>query len=420
MNMQCKRLACLLLIALLGIAAVSSGASAQLVINEIYFDPPGSSGDNFSEYIELRGTPNLSLENHYLVFIENESSLTANAGLIDALFDLSGNALGSNGYLTIRQAGNFYGSVAPGTTDLVNSGSRFGRGNLAPSTVGFSDLGDDGKLENSGFTAMLIDTGAGAAPALGQDLDVGDDGFTGPIVDLFPAGWSVVDSIGVISEISETSGRLYGEVNYSVGTPAGGPAIEPGATFVDVGGFEIEYIGRWGESTGSAAGDWHASNLTNDFLSGYTGGGDYRQSGEPHGTAPNFPPGQFVESNQGVAYGTRVTNTLGATNYYVLDGDFEMTRDANQDALFDGDVDGGDFLVWQRNFGMGDGNDGARQYGDANLDRVVDGADLAIWAANYGTSLNSSPLVAAAASVPEPSSLLLLSVACLVAGVRRR
>ncbi|TWU22709.1 beta strand repeat-containing protein [Bythopirellula polymerisocia] len=60
----------------------------------------------------------------------------------------------------------------------------------------------------------------------------------------------------------------------------------------------------------------------------------------------------------------------------------------------DGDVDGRDFLVWQRNPGIG---------------------NLTDWQANYGT-----PLVAASNAVPEPTSLVLLLVSGLGLAQRRR
>jgi hypothetical protein len=47
----------------------------------------------------------------------------------------------------------------------------------------------------------------------------------------------------------------------------------------------------------------------------------------------------------------------------------------------DGDVDGFDFLKWQRSFG-GNGSTGA----DANGDNIVNGGDLAVWRTNFGTT----------------------------------
>ncbi|TWU30460.1 PEP-CTERM sorting domain-containing protein [Bythopirellula polymerisocia] len=69
-----------------------------------------------------------------------------------------------------------------------------------------------------------------------------------------------------------------------------------------------------------------------------------------------------------------------------LAGDFDM----------DGDVDGHDFLVWQRNPGVG---------------------SLTEWQNNYGMP----PLTANVGAVPEPGSLLLMSAAALsLIGLRRR
>lgn len=68
----------------------------------------------------------------------------------------------------------------------------------------------------------------------------------------------------------------------------------------------------------------------------------------------------------------------------------------------DGDVDGTDFLRWQRAQSPNGGSPG----------------DLATWLANYGTAL-SGPL-SGSASIPEPDSVTLLFGICLMQGVRRR
>lgn len=79
-------------------------------------------------------------------------------------------------------------------------------------------------------------------------------------------------------------------------------------------------------------------------------------------------------------YGLRIAQPVTA-----LEGDFDL----------DGDVDGRDFLVWQRNTSVG---------------------DLADWQNNYGMG----SLVAARFSVPEPSSWVLLSLTAVAGKLARR
>ncbi|TWU23515.1 dockerin type I domain-containing protein [Bythopirellula polymerisocia] len=78
---------------------------------------------------------------------------------------------------------------------------------------------------------------------------------------------------------------------------------------------------------------------------------------------------------------------------------------SNADFDGDGDVDGRDFLIWQRGFGLT--GQTSNSNGDANGNGTVDGVDLADWQAKYG----GAPLVAAVAAVPEPASLLLIIMA---------
>ncbi len=74
----------------------------------------------------------------------------------------------------------------------------------------------------------------------------------------------------------------------------------------------------------------------------------------------------------------------------------------------DGDVDGRDFLIWQRGFGTPNAELGD---GDSNDDGNVDDFDLEVWQDQYGEPGHLSGLV----SVPEPaSSCLLLTSALLI------
>jgi hypothetical protein len=86
-----------------------------------------------------------------------------------------------------------------------------------------------------------------------------------------------------------------------------------------------------------------------------------------------------------------------------------------ENADFDGDddVDGRDFLTWQRGFGT---PDAILADGDADGDNDVDGDDLIIWQAQYGEPVG--PL-AASTSVPEPASVTLFGALLAMLGLRR-
>jgi concanavalin A-like lectin/glucanase superfamily protein len=80
----------------------------------------------------------------------------------------------------------------------------------------------------------------------------------------------------------------------------------------------------------------------------------------------------------------------------------------------DADVDGSDFLIWQRGFANGS----TFEQGDANSDGMVDGTDLAIWQTAFGT-LGAGP-AAQISAVPEPQTLVLLLISALAAAGGRR
>jgi hypothetical protein len=436
------------LIALVVAASMVGSLHAELFINEIHFDP-GSQGqplfDNRDEYIELRGTPGMSLANHYLIFVENEDDEfhVDPTGNIENIFNLGSLSMGSNGFLLLRQDDNLYNdaTVAAGTTSLEhsNAASMNGWGNGASSLVfhqGVNNLGFPKiEIENGGATAMLIrnrvEVGGGLNPTLNMDMDQGNDGLDSrpgslqtPIND-WASKWEIIDSIGWLEGSEVEYGRSYGRVTYSankIGEPLyeDGPiftqamadaAHEPGTSFADVG-FEIELVARWGNSTGYTHEDWHVSNLTSNPTSGSAGPTneipnvfDLRQSGDPHPSVPpnpQTPPDQppTIESNKGVPYGTKLTNTLGAPNFII--GDFNK----------DGYVNTADYVVWRKTYNSA-GSESNHPLADPNHDFVVDGDDYEMWAANLG-SPDTGPVFggapASTSSVPEPSTILLLSL----------
>lgn len=74
----------------------------------------------------------------------------------------------------------------------------------------------------------------------------------------------------------------------------------------------------------------------------------------------------------------------------------------------DGVVDAADYTVWRDSQGAS----GAGLAADGDDNGVVNDEDYALWAANYGTTISSST---SATAVPEPTSLLLFSMALIVA-----
>lgn len=413
------------------ILCLGQPAAAQLLINEIYFDPGGNGVEARDEFIELRGPAGFSLANHFLLFIENEdnSTRTGGAGQIDNIFDLGAASLGSNGFLTLRSGGDQMGSggslysVAPGTTDLVNSGSGPGFGSGVTSSIGAEDDGNEGVVENGGFTAMLIRNNGDPVtnrPTIGFDLDVDNNGLD---VATGREGWEILDSIGIHAEIREAVfGRTYAPVTFGldtagarvivpgVGLATVNPGLEPGAVYISTG-YEIEYVARWGSTTGADPSDWHISNLTDNPGSGSQGAPlDYRQSfSGNHGVLasnnPNVPPAQptaaqgRLESNQGVPYGSRLLYTLGAPNY--------ITGDYNGDGF----VNAADYTSWRDNLGQ-TSVETDQELADGNHDFVVDTLDYALWVSRFGQPLpaTSPP----SASVPEPLSAALLLVALVL------
>ena len=68
-------------------------------------------------------------------------------------------------------------------------------------------------------------------------------------------------------------------------------------------------------------------------------------------------------------------------------GAFELSGEPpSSDFDFDGDIDSGDFLAWQRGFGT-PAPTAAKSDGDSDNDRDVDNDDLAIWQNQFGTIL---------------------------------
>lgn len=98
-----------------------------------------------------------------------------------------------------------------------------------------------------------------------------------------------------------------------------------------------------------------------------------------------------------------------------MEGVIELaTVGSSGDFDSDGDVDGADFLVWQRTLGSNVSPLGSGADGDVN--GVVDAGDLTVWKNGFDAS-NSSPISVA---VPEPAATTLAVILLASVIVRRR
>lgn len=172
--------------------AATVGVQAQVQINEIFINPPGS--DNGMEFIEFKGSANQSLSGLHLLSIEGDG---AAAGTIDMALDLGSLSLGSNGLLLWRDSSTVL-TPAPASATAVH----------------VADFNPD--IENGANTYIIV---SGFSGAVTNDLDTNNDG----VLDSTP--WtSVVNAIGLIENDSANS-------NISYAVALGGISYGPNAGF---------------------------------------------------------------------------------------------------------------------------------------------------------------------------------------------
>ena len=229
-------------------------------------------------------------------------------------------------------------------------------GTAAGSTVGHAGDGDTTALENGPVTFLLVDIGSGSAPTLALDLDADNNG----ILEV-PAGWTVVDSVGITDGTTATStDLLYGAINFRApyfgtgmaGTYYGGSAygnvidVPPPAYPTSGGTF---HVGRKGTSTGSTSNDWvgtimegtAASPLAFYSLSSsdpsYTGMPliDFVYGGENPGPAP-LGELAYTPTINGTRFTTNTILTIGGPV-----GDVAVDPSDNTTILFNVDIAGG-------------------------------------------------------------------------------
>jgi hypothetical protein len=298
-------------VSMLGLSSTSM-ATQPWVINEVFFNPPGSSDND--EYFEIRG-PGTSVipSTYWFVALENEDGPNSDPADVDFAVQLGNGTRALNGSSTSVPGYAWYGTSSEGYpgSPIANFGTQ--------------------RMENSGATFVLLNVGTtGDTPVVGDNWDGNKDGtFDGD----WNSGWSIIDSIGVIGETSELdNGRLYSSIVFAPGALSGA-AVPSGATVINTARseldgddnganpdnanafLEIEYLGRYGDTTSSTDPDaWVAANLTDNSASGYTSGArNYGVSGNHAGTnLPESVLGDNIISPY--AYGRDLTTSLAAVN----------------------------------------------------------------------------------------------------------
>ncbi|MCI0586834.1 MAG: hypothetical protein L0323_08355 [Planctomycetes bacterium] len=170
---------------------VASLAPAQVRINEIRTDEPGT---DVNEYFELAGPPGTPLAGLTYVILGDTSTAPLGSGVIEEALDLTGSVIPASG-LFVAAEGTFALGVANLTT-LVN----------------FENSDNVTHLLVTGYTGTLL-----------TDLDTNDDG----VLDVTP--WtSVVDLVAVILQNNPPA-----TTEYHYGPPLVGPdgAFAPGHVF---------------------------------------------------------------------------------------------------------------------------------------------------------------------------------------------
>lgn len=122
----------------------------------------------------------------------------------------------------------------------------------------------------------------------------------------------------------------------------------------------------------------------------------------------------IVGAEEGDVFVIGVTSGKGSFGNAGISGfSFDVLPDIDADFNDDHVVDGEDFLILQRGFGVGT----THAEGDANQDNVVNNDDLKYWEACYGTVISAAVL----ATVPEPTTVVLFGMGGLaLLGLRRR
>jgi hypothetical protein len=399
---------------------VSGGASDQVAFEWESFDTDLSGFSNFS--LNINPTPGFSVGGAQ-VFIRSEDPL--NPGTQDfAGGPFTPLTAGVNNLTTIDLSGVQWpenvigfgiqlftnGFSIPGASAVVSTSAEFTT--TEDVIFDFND-GDEGwavGFQTPGLTHSLVPTGAAdGTQALGiiRDRDATPGSFVWGSQRRFDAdpdgeGGNPPDPV-VLAQIADLEARINSADAIAFDITINDPfPASPGFA-----GFHLEMTdgNNFYQGPGQFFNAAPASPETNTYLaqlSNFIG----QNGAQPGGGLPVTNLGFQAD---GFARFTIASNTNG-DGIYELDNfrliDQEVVTSADFDV--DSDVDAADLAMWQAAYGVN--NDG-----DADFDGDTDGRDFLIWQRQF----SGAGLINAVA-VPEPTSLVMLMMACACFGSRRK
>ena len=426
---------------------VTSQSTAAIRFNEIYYSPEVP--EDGRQFIELRSTTGgvETLDNLWILEIDGDSAaipgLNDNPGTVLSAINLGGLSTGTNGLFLWRDSSTIVldnskapGVQGPGATTVLGL-------DLFPNRVDLGYEGDEAGgpkiFENDVSNFLLVSDFTGT---IGLDLDTEANSLGGNgIFDLTP--WtSVLDALSV--KETPDPGFQYAEsvggVNFIGTFGADVFSWDPQENmwaFFDSGSGEADpsYLGPFFANDGqsfygnsdaafqdgrtihvAASSEFLYTTPGADNISGVGGlfRGDTDQDGDVDAADIDF-----LYANLGTV-GIRfdVALNFGAASKADIDALVLGDNGVQSEDLFftnfgdadlDRDIDGQDFLAWQRGFG----GDSGWALGDFDGNKIVNQVDLGTWRSNYGFVGATSP--ANLAPVPEPAAASLLGLASLLA-----
>ena len=155
------------------LCALGSGASAQVVLNEAFENPPGGN-DEFWEYIEFYGPAGMSLDGYAVALVKGGNDPNADGvpelpSEIDEAFSLDGLALGVNGLLVLlNDTGG--GSFAFDYVDAGTTVAYFSQQHIATTDTP-GKLGNDDSSTYVLLRKRPVDNSGGFTTAWRKDID---------------------------------------------------------------------------------------------------------------------------------------------------------------------------------------------------------------------------------------------------------